>query len=750
MKFYVVLTCTFLFSFLFSTSTSQAQSYDWHRFESLDGYFNFSDTVLCESADSFVFSGLNLGAHCEMILRNCDTLSGNRRVCRYDQFHKGLPVLGNEMIVVENNGVITRMAGKWLGDLNVDTTVSFISDSAVIDSVRNFSLGNSFGWEDSTLEAELRIEAEDSNATWYPEVHKAILKFDSTIVVGFETDPVLIFGEDTSIKVYYLNYNGDSLSECNTFREFSPTINPKYICTGPVAMTTKVKNGKYTLRDDSRKIHTKKYGWVYWRWKDDVKRNDDIWDCAESEAKSHWNAQRSYDFFSSTFGYTGFRNGKPVRISHNSSVPIGANVDNKNWYAINFNPAKPDGTAFLDKPVELDIMGHEWTHCIISETTRFRRSGEPGGSWEQMALEESFCDIFGQCVEEFATGSINWGGGVNAYGEPGNRNLKTGGSNSTLGRGEQPQEYGTVEWNNSSYHKRGGPQNKVFQLLVDGGSHNSVNVQSITLTKARKIFFQTLMSVAATVDYPQVAQTSLDVTASLYGMCGFEYRQVQAAWKSVQVDAGTSCFDLVPKWNDYDYLVVFKEDINPGVSLDATVFPTGYFNDSVTSGISYFYEYPATWNASQIVDSLVISAINTPIETDTIWLNAIYLGDTIRTHHVLQIYDTSTTPTCYRYDLPLESPLSSKDIPFTANDRKLQILVFPQPSEGRINIESLHESSLLTRVDIFNNNGRLMYSLTSKGSSKLVLTTDLPDGLYFLRAEDNSGNTYHRKVIFMK
>jgi len=60
MKFYVVLTCTFLFSFLFSTSTSQAQSYDWHRFESLDGYFNFSDTVLCESADSFVFSGLNL------------------------------------------------------------------------------------------------------------------------------------------------------------------------------------------------------------------------------------------------------------------------------------------------------------------------------------------------------------------------------------------------------------------------------------------------------------------------------------------------------------------------------------------------------------------------------------------------------------------------------------------------------------------------------------------------------------------
>ncbi|MCH7515504.1 MAG: M4 family metallopeptidase, partial [Bacteroidetes bacterium] len=62
-----------------------------------------------------------------------------------------------------------------------------------------------------------------------------------------------------------------------------------------------------------------------------------------------------------------------------------------------------DGDGILFTPlVSLDVCGHEITHGVNTNEANLVYEKEPG------ALSESFSDIFGNTIEKFGKGTINW------------------------------------------------------------------------------------------------------------------------------------------------------------------------------------------------------------------------------------------------------------------------------------------------------------------------------------------------------
>jgi hypothetical protein len=728
-----------------------AQEYDWERFEVHSNYFSFKDTLICESADSFEFTGLSLSSHCEMVLRNCDTLGEGMQVCRYDQYHKGLPVLGYDISVYENNGIITGMHGFWVPNLSVDTSV-LIPWYVALDSALAYHGGDSFAWQDSILEAGLRVETGDSSATYYPELTKSIYQDGDSTFIGHYINSILGFGEDTTEITVFVANGGDSIMEFTRSSYYTlPTINPKYICNGDVAMETKLKNGWHVLRDETRNIHTKKLGWRYWRWKDDSKDSDDDWGCTEVEAKSHWCAQKAHDYYDQTFLRDGFKNNRELRISHNpgTSTQLDPKFGTKRgWYRMNI--AKPT----LDYLCELDVVGHEYTHAVIWETSAFGRYEKKGSVRplyvETKALDESFSDIMGQCVEHFVTGTINWGGAVNGYGEPGNRNLKTGKSTKPNGTGDQPQVYGSSLWNSTgSFHRKGGVTNKWFQLLVDGGTHNGRLVTGIGWTKAEKLAYFTMASLSSKSSFKDAVKRSLELAEYYFGKCTFDYHQVQLAWKAVGLDGGEYCYNYQPNWNSSGDLVVKKEEVHPTADVPIKVYPEGYINDSVSSGINYSWDIPIHWSYSLVDDTLVILGVGSPAISDTIWITSSYNTDTIEDYFVFQIYDSNSSNADCIEEIPTSQAWLSTETITTNVHGKTQDLyhVFPQPSENILTIESTNSDMTFARVSIYDLAGRVVYEQRVNNLNRWDVVTSHLKGVYILGIEDTTGKVVTKKIL---
>jgi Zn-dependent metalloprotease len=141
--------------------------------------------------------------------------------------------------------------------------------------------------------------------------------------------------------------------------------------------------------------------------------------------------------------------------------------------------------------VGLDVEGHEFSHMVINN------NGNGGLTYqgESGALNESFADIFGTCVEFYASSSPNWTIGENVM--INSPFFMRSMSNPNLGFQPQPDTYLGTNWqptsnssDNGGVHTNSGVQNYWFYLLCQGGSGtndlgNSYSVTGIGITQAR-------------------------------------------------------------------------------------------------------------------------------------------------------------------------------------------------------------------------------------------------------------------------
>ena len=186
----------------------------------------------------------------------------------------------------------------------------------------------------------------------------------------------------------------------------------------------------------------------------------------------------------------------------------------------------------------LDVVGHEYTHCLIDNGIAFPIVGEGG------ALAESFGDIMGEAMTRHVTGQLDWIHGSEIFPATG---VKRNFAYPLQSMPAQPDVYGGLNWKatNASFDKGGvhyncSVQNKWFQLLAEGAS-GATNSAGLTYS-VTGVGFDTAVRVAYAnmkeqlgngADYNLARAGSVLAAQKLCGEFSKTYESVQNAWHGV-------------------------------------------------------------------------------------------------------------------------------------------------------------------------------------------------------------------------
>jgi Zn-dependent metalloprotease len=277
----------------------------------------------------------------------------------------------------------------------------------------------------------------------------------------------------------------------------------------------------------------------------------------------HWGMEMTYDYYKNLHLRNSF-DGNGATIKNYYNPPFMQNEADRNNAKAMTSGNPPEsfmvyGTGdskMMNPVVGLDVQGHEFTHLVVNNNglNGLKYQGESG------ALDESFADIFGTCVEFYAKPTTaNWTIGEDAMipapymrsmSDPSNQNLRF---TSPYGDGKindlrQPSKYNGTHWqsvfdtaDDGGVHKNSGVQNFWFYLLSNGGAGINdginYNVSRIGLAKAQKIVYLNLTKYLKSEisTFYDSFTGSLLATEELYGNPSTEYTAVRQAWYAVGI-----------------------------------------------------------------------------------------------------------------------------------------------------------------------------------------------------------------------
>ncbi|MEZ4778740.1 MAG: M4 family metallopeptidase [Flavobacteriaceae bacterium] len=326
--------------------------------------------------------------------------------------------------------------------------------------------------------------------------------------------------------------------------------------------------------------------------------------------QAHWGTERTHQYFLQKHNRNSFDgNGALIKsyITPESASPYASWTGSVMHYSVGY------GNNF-GALTSLDIVGHEFTHAVIDYSADLIFSYESG------AINESFADIFGEMVENFAQGTNDWLCGADVFtgGTRSMSNPKSKGHPDTY----QGQYWQTNSNDNFGVHTNSGVHNKWFYLLAVGGSGindngHSYTVNGIGIQKAAEIAYRNLTwYLTPTSDYHYTCESSIYAAIQLYGPNSPEAIATAQAWRAVglllpQTDyvAPTAPLNLVSS-NATEYVIPLSWDAstdNVGV-LGYTILLDGSCvgswstpNTSFTVQGPGVYLQPNTMNEFKIV-----------------------------------------------------------------------------------------------------------------------------------------------------
>ncbi|MDF1695161.1 MAG: M4 family metallopeptidase [Saprospiraceae bacterium] len=247
--------------------------------------------------------------------------------------------------------------------------------------------------------------------------------------------------------------------------------------------------------------------------------------------QAHWAAEQTVEYFSTVHGRLSY-DGNGSKITMVTNIP---NYNNAYWTGTTAVFGNGDGTTY-DNFASLDIVGHEIAHGVVGTSAGLIYSYESG------ALNESFADIFGECVEANTQGSNDWLLGEDTKIGSGQAFRSMSNPNTY----SHPDTYKGTYWVTGSYdnggvHFNSGVQNHWFYLLVNGGTgsndwNNSYSVTGIGKAKAEAIAYRNLtVYLTPTSGYADARTGAIQSAIDLYGNGSAEEIAVTNAWHAVGV-----------------------------------------------------------------------------------------------------------------------------------------------------------------------------------------------------------------------
>jgi len=251
--------------------------------------------------------------------------------------------------------------------------------------------------------------------------------------------------------------------------------------------------------------------------------------------QAHFGAEQTHKYFLQSHNRNSFNGSGGIIKSY---VSYDTNYVNAFWDGTRMTYGDGDGVNY-GPLVSLDIVGHEISHGVTQFTANLVYSYESG------ALNESFSDVFGESIENFAQGNNDWlmGDAIGAGGSGGALR-----SMSNPNAYNNPDTYKGTYWNggssdNGGVHTNSGVQNFWFYLLSTGGNGtndngDSYSVSSIGMDKAASIAYRNLsVYLNSNSQYSDARAGAIQSAIDLYGAGSAEEIAVTNAWYAVGVGA---------------------------------------------------------------------------------------------------------------------------------------------------------------------------------------------------------------------
>ena len=255
---------------------------------------------------------------------------------------------------------------------------------------------------------------------------------------------------------------------------------------------------------------------------------------------------QAYDALGATFDFYKQVLGRNSIDDHGTrlvaTVHYGQGFNNAFWNGKQMVFGDGDNIIFRDFTRSIDVVGHELTHGVTDFTSGLEYHNQSG------ALNESFSDVFGSLVKQYAKnqtvtqadwliGSEIMAPGVNAVALRSMKNPGSAYDDPKLG-GKDPQPKHMADFVNlpdddlgdfGGVHINSGIPNFVFYLVARelGGK---------AWEQAGLIWYQTSKQLSAHSDFQDCADISAQVAGAQFGTGSSQQKAVISAWEEVGID----------------------------------------------------------------------------------------------------------------------------------------------------------------------------------------------------------------------
>jgi bacillolysin len=363
-------------------------------------------------------------------------LKKDKTTFRYQQIHKGIPVISGEMIVnMTPQNTMSSMSGEVTSDLSMETAPTIepaealnIARAAVQKQYELVATPVATTPELWIYDPKL-LEPSDAPArlVWRMKVAPVDAPIRELVLVDAQTGEIAL----------HFNEIADAKNRKTYTAKQRQTTPGTLLCTEAAACPGTDKDA----------------------------------------ISAHQYAGDTYDFY---FGNLGRDSLNGAGLILTSTVHYGKNYQNAFWSGKQM--VYGDGFA-VD-----DVVGHELTHGVTQYTSGLVYYAQSG------AINESFSDVFGEWIDlgnnsGTDSAAVRWLVGEDIPSIGSIRNMANPPAYNDPDKVTSPLYYkGTAD--NAGVHTNSGVNNKAAYLMTDGGTFNGKTVTGLGITKVAKIYYE--------------------------------------------------------------------------------------------------------------------------------------------------------------------------------------------------------------------------------------------------------------------
>lgn len=239
----------------------------------------------------------------------------------------------------------------------------------------------------------------------------------------------------------------------------------------------------------------------------------------------------TYDFYKTVFGRNSLDDEGQTLIA---SVHYGKSYNNAFWNGEQMVFGDGDGEIFTRFTRSLDVVGHELSHGVVSQTCNLEYFGQPG------ALNEHLADVFGVLTEQWSIGQAaaeaSWLVGAEIIGPKTKikairtfKGEKAFENDPLFGTDPQPKRmkdfYNGADDDGGVHINSGIPNHAFFRAAVALGGKAWETVGPV--------WYEALAALDRKSDFKDAARTTGEIAGRLYGPKSREAAAVKAGWKGV-------------------------------------------------------------------------------------------------------------------------------------------------------------------------------------------------------------------------